>query len=263
MPTEAHPLTRLLVASFLTLLPAPLEAAHSGNTPDAAPAPSAQPKIEPNWEALALKKRDSVHTTPGAVVCIGSSHMANWKTLQAALKPLTIFNLGIGGSKMSHAAELFTPLLVVPAKPRAVILYEGSNDLNAGETPENILGNFQKLHQHLHRALPETRLYVLGIVPSPGKRFERWNAIQATNALIKAECAAHGWIKFLDTTTPLIGADGQPRPECFIPNDPHMTAKGYETWSSVIVPVVVEAEKGFETATAPNLQPEAPNSPTP
>jgi lysophospholipase L1-like esterase len=251
MPTPLPPLPHLLLASLLTLLPAPLEAATSDTTSGAAPPAGAQPKIDPKWETLALKKRDSVHTTPGGIVCIGSSHMANWKTFQTDLKPLTVFNLGIGGSKMSHAAELFIPLLAVPAKPRAVILYEGSNDLNAGETPENILGNFKILHQRLHQALPETRLYVLGIVPSPGKRFERWNDIQATNALLKAECEAHAWIKFLDTTTPLIGADGQPRPECFIPNDPHMTPKGYESWSSVIVPVVVEAEKGFEPAKAP------------
>ncbi len=245
MTIKAHPLA-LLLAPFLVLLPPPLKAAN-----EAGPQASTQPKIEPKWEALALKKRASVQTTPGAIVCIGSSHMGNWKTFQTDLKPLTVFNLGIGGSKMSHAAELFIPLLAVPAKPRAVILYEGSNDLNAGETPENVLENFQKLHQHLHQALPETRLYVLGIVPSPGKRFERWAAIQETNALLKAECEAQPWIKFLDTTTPLLGPDGKPRPECFIPNDPHMTERGYETWTSVIVPVVVAAEKGFEPVKAP------------
>jgi lysophospholipase L1-like esterase len=245
MPKKVRPLT-LLLAPLLLLLPAPLKAAEGSP-----PAVSTQPKVEPKWEALAQKKRASVQTTPGGIVCIGSSHMANWKTLQTDLKPLTVFNLGIGGSKMSHAADLFIPLLAVPAQPRAVLLYEGSNDLNAGETPQSILGNFQKLHRHLHQALPDTRLYVLGTVPSPGKRFERWSAIQETNALLKTECEAHPWIKFLDTTTPLLGPDGNPRPECFIPDDPHMTERGYETWTSVIVPVVVEAEKGFEPVKVP------------
>lgn len=236
----------LVLAPFLFLLPGSLKASNEA----AAPAPT-QLKTESKWEALARKKHASVQTTPGGIVCIGSSHMANWKTFQADLKPLTVFNMGIGGSKMSHAADLFIPLLAVPAKPRAVLLYEGSNDLSAGETPEDILGQFQKLRQHLHEALPETRLYVLGLVPSPGKRFERWADIQKTNALLKAECASQPWMKFLDTTTPLLGPDGQPRAECFIPNDPHMTDRGYETWVSVIVPVVVEAEKSFETAKAP------------
>jgi lysophospholipase L1-like esterase len=177
--------------------------------------------------------------------------MANWKTVRKDLEPLTVFNLGIGGSQMSHAAEIFIPQLAIPSKPRAVLLYEGSNDLNAGDSPRNILVHFQKLHQSLHEALPETRLYVLGIVPSPGKRFERWTAIQEANALLKAECERQPWIKFFDTTTPLIGPDGQPRPECFLPNDPHMTPRGYETWASVIAPVVVAAEKDFEISSSP------------
>jgi lysophospholipase L1-like esterase len=211
----------------------------------------AETKIDPKWEALALKKRAATPTTPGGIVCIGSSHMANWKSIQSDLKPLTVFNLGIGGSKMVHASEIFLPLLALPAKPRAILLYEGSNDLNAGDTPESILEHFKNLHQRLHQELPETRLYVLGIVPSPGKRFERWTAIQETNALLKAECAAQPWMRFLDTTSPLLGSDGRPQPECFIPNDVHMTAVGYETWASVVGPVVVEAEKSFETPSTP------------
>ena len=237
----------LVLLPLLALHPARLQA---GEAP-AGPVKEAPAKTDPKWEAAALKKRAAVSATPGAIVCIGSSHMANWKSFQTDLKPLTVFNLGIGGSKMVHASDIFVPLMVIPAKPRAVILYEGSNDLNAGDSPEAILEHFRNLHDRLHRELPEARLYVLGIVPSPGKRFERWDAIQKTNALLKTECDAQPWMRFLDTTTPLIGSDGLPRPECFIPNDPHMTAKGYESWTSVIAPVVVAAEKSFETPQAP------------
>ncbi len=244
-------LAPFVLAPFLSLLPSPLRAADEAPLSAPAQLKGAPVKIDPKWEALTHKKRTSVQTTPGGIVCIGSSHMANWKTFQTDLKPLTVFNMGIGGSKMSHASELFVPLLAVPAQPRAVILYEGSNDLNAGETPQDILGHFQNLYHHLHKALPEARLYVLGIVPSPGKRFERWPAIQETNALLRKECESRPWMRFLDTTTPLLGPDGQPRQECFLPNDPHMTPRGYETWASVIGPAVLEAEKNFEPTQAP------------
>jgi lysophospholipase L1-like esterase len=149
---------------------------------------------------------------------------------------------------MSHAADLFVPNFVIPFKPRAVILYEGSNDLNANEAPEEIFAHFQRLHQQIHEALPNTRLYVLGIVPSPGKRFQRWDAIKETNALIKEECQANPWIKFIDTTTPLISPKGMPRPECFIENDIHMNEVGYEVWKSVVAPIVVPAETPFEVS---------------
>jgi lysophospholipase L1-like esterase len=177
--------------------------------------------------------------------------MALWKTIQADLAPLHVHNLAIGGSKMVHAAELFVPRLVIPFKPRAVVLYEGSNDLAAKSTPKEVLEQFQKVHQQIHEALPETRLYVLGIVPSPGRRFERWDAIQETNKLLQKACAARPLCTFLDTTSKLLGPNGKPRQECFIPGDIHMTEAGYQAWTSVIAPVVIPAEQKFEPQAKP------------
>lgn len=185
---------------------------------------------------------------PGSVICIGSSHMQFWKSVQADLAPLTVRNFGVGGSRMTHAADLFVDNLVIPFKPRAVILYEGSNDINAGTKPEEVLANFQKLHRKLHAALPEARLYVLSVVPSPGKRFEKIADLRKANALIAQECASQPWMKFIDITEPLIGADGKPRAELFIPGDIHMLPAGYAVWKSVIAPVVVPAEKPYEDA---------------
>lgn len=185
---------------------------------------------------------------PGSVICIGSSHMQFWKSVQADLAPLTVRNFGVGGSRMTHAADLFVDNLVIPFKPRAVILYEGSNDINAGTKPEEVLANFQKLHRRLHAALPEARLYVLSVVPSPGKRFEKIADLRKANALIAQECASQPWMKFIDITEPLIGADGKPRAELFIPGDIHMLPAGYAVWKSVIAPVVVPAEKPYEDA---------------
>lgn len=183
---------------------------------------------------------------PGGIICIGSSHMELWKTVAEDLAPLTVHNYGIGGSRMPQAADHFIENLAIAFKPRAVILYEGSNDLAAGDEPGTVLANFQKLHRKLHAALPATRLYVLGIVPSPGKRFEKIADIRKTNDLLRKECETQPWMKFIDTTTPLIGSDGQPRAECFIPGNIHMLPAGYAVWKSAIAPVIVAAEKAFE-----------------
>jgi len=185
---------------------------------------------------------------PGSVICVGSSHMQLWKGVNEDLAPLTVRNFGIGGSRMTHAADLFVDSLVIPFKPRAVILYEGSNDINAGTKPEEVLVNFQKLHRKLHAALPEARLYVLSVVPSPGKRFEKIADLRKANGLLAQECATQPWMKFIDITEPLIGADGKPRAELFIPGDIHMLPAGYAVWKSVIAPVIVPAEKPYEDA---------------
>ena len=185
---------------------------------------------------------------PGGIICLGSSHMQFWKSVKTDLAPLTVHNYGIGGSRMNQAADHFVDNLAIPFKPRAVILYEGSNDINAGAKPEEVLANFQKLHRKLHAALPEARLYVLSVVPSPGKRFEKITDLRKANALIAQECASQPWMKFIDITEPLIGADGKPRAELFIPGDIHMLPAGYAVWKSVIAPVIVPAEQPYEDA---------------
>jgi len=227
-----------------------LSAAESGA--DALTDKSSPSKVAALYQKiLAAAKKNP--PTPGSIICIGSSQMQNWKTVSADLAPLTVYNYGVGGSRMSHAAELYITNLVIPFNPRAVILYEGSNDIadKTGKTkPETILENFRQLERKLHAALPQARLYVLGLVPSPGKRFELIDDIRKTNALLRQECETQPWMKFLDTTSPLIGTDGVPKAECFIPGNIHMTAAGYEVWKSVIAPVIVPAEKRFESAAA-------------
>mgnify|MGYP003915282687 CR=1 FL=1 len=184
--------------------------------------------------------------SPGGIICLGSSHMQLWKGVKEDLAPLIVHNYGIGGSRMNQAADHFVENLAIPFKPRAVILYEGSNDINAGAKPEEVLANFRRLYGKLHAALPQARLYVLSVVPSPGKRFLKIAELRETNKLLAKECATQPWMKFIDITEPLIGADGQPREELFRPGDIHMLPAGYAVWKSVIAPVIVPAEKNFE-----------------
>ena len=234
--------TKLLFLLFSVLAFFTAAAESTTNTlTDKSPPAAIMTKYE---KVLAAARKDP--PAPGGIICIGSSHMELWKTAADDLTPLTVHNYGIGGSRMQQAADLYIDTLAIAFQPRAVILYEGSNDIAAGSKPADVLANFQKLHRKLHAALPETRLYVLGIVPSPGKRFERIADMRATDELLRKECETQAWMKFIDTTTPLIGADGQPKAECFIPGNIHMLPAGYAVWKSVIAPVVVPAEKPFE-----------------
>ena len=202
-------------------------------------------KTRLKYEAV-LKAAQQTPPAPGSVICIGSSHMELWKTVAADLAPLRVHNHGVGGSKMSQAAELYIENLAIQFKPRAVILYEGSNDVAGDVAPETILEHFKTLHTRLHSALPDARLYVLSIVPSPGKRFEKIDVIRKTNGLLRKECESQPWIKFIDITEPLIGADGVPIHACFIPGNIHMTPAGYEVWKTAIAPVILPIEKPFE-----------------
>ncbi len=191
-----------------------------------------------DWPALVAQRTGNQPVKPGAVICIGSSHMENWKSVAHDLAPLAIHNFGVGGSTMRDAADDFIPNLALPYKPRAVLLYEGSNDIEGGVKPAEVLGSFRKICGET----PGIRIYVLGIVPSPGKRFEKWQEIKETNALLKDECATDPRLQFIDTTSPLISAEGAPKTDCFIKGDIHMNASGYKVWAEVIAPVLLKTE---------------------
>ena len=240
-------LSMKLLFSFLFCAALASSASAAENAANALTDKSSTSKVLAKYEKILADARKDPPAL-GSVICIGSSHMEFWKTVATDLAPLTVQNYGVGGSRMTQAADLFIDNLAIAFKPRAVILYEGSNDISAGGQPEDVLASFQKLHRKLHTALPETRLYVLGLVPSPGKRFEKIGEVRKTNDLLRKECETAGWMKFIDTTSPLIGADGQPKAECFIPGNIHMLPAGYAIWKSVIAPVVVPAELPFEKA---------------
>jgi hypothetical protein len=90
-------------------------------------------KVMAKYEKVLVAARKDT-PAPGGIICIGSSHMELWYTVKADLAPLTVHNYGVGGSRMSQAAELFIDNLAIAFKPRAVVLYEGSNDIAGGRS---------------------------------------------------------------------------------------------------------------------------------
>ncbi len=205
----------------------------------------AQVTDKQDWNSF-VKNRIGGSLEESGIICIGSSHMELWKTVEKDLDSLIIYNLGIGGTTMKDATDKFAENLVIPYKPRAVILYEGSNDIASGVTPTEILIQFVEFYTKIHQALPCTRIYILGMVPSPGERFYKWELLKKTNELISRACSINKLLTFIDTSSGLINDEGKPRMECFIPGDIHMTELGYDVWKKKVAPVVVKIEKLFE-----------------
>ena len=59
--------------------------------------------------------------------------------------------------------------LVMPYKPRAVVIYEGDNDTNNGVSPENIAGQLKEIISKIHAELPSTACMCSGEAESgPG-----------------------------------------------------------------------------------------------
>ena len=77
----------------------------------------------------------------GAVVATGSSSISGWNNrIHADLAPLTIIPRGFGSSTM-YDLLYFADKIVLPYKPRAILIYEGDNDISWGSRPKIFAGH--------------------------------------------------------------------------------------------------------------------------
>ena len=181
----------------------------------------------------------------GAVVATGSSSMRGWHgRIADDLAPLTIIPRGFGGSNM-HDVRHFLDELVLRHEPRAVLLYEGDNDVAAGLSPEQILAEFEAIDAAVAERLPETRIYILAVKPSIA-RWQLWPTMVTTNDLLKARADSDPRLTFIDIATPMLGGDGKPLAEIFVADMLHMNGLGYDIWRDAVRPVLVEAERAYE-----------------
>lgn len=238
MPRNRPLLTLFVAAGFLAglVFASPLRAAEGKEY--------GAPKFEA--EIRKFEAMDRTNLPPaGAIVCTGSSSMRMWHpTIAKDLVPLTVIPRGFGGSTM-HDLLAYADRIILPYKPRAVVIYEGDNDTAQGIAPAKIAATFGELVAKIHGALPEARLYVLAIKPSI-KRWNMWPRMLQANRLIAEQCAKDKRLTFVDVGAPMLGEDGQPRKDLFKPDDLHMTEKGYAIWRDTLRPVLLKTEAPFE-----------------
>ena len=174
---------------------------------------------------------------PGGVLFVGSSSIRLWDSLQKDFAALpVVINRGFGGSKLSDCVR-HLDRLVVPYRPRLVLVYAGDNDLAAGRTPEDILARFKAFATGVHANLPAARIAFISIKPSPA-RAHLIPDIRRANALVHDYAATVANTEFIDVFTPMLTSDGGPRPELFRPDALHLNAGGYELWRALIAPYV-------------------------
>lgn len=196
-------------------------------------APAAPEKWAPSIEAFA--RADAAHPpAPGGVVFVGSSSIVKWKTLARDFPGVPVINRGFGGSELADSVY-YADRIVLPYKPRLVVVYAGENDLSQGAKPEAVAASFSTLCAKVHAALPQTRIVFIGLKPSPSRWKLREAMIQA-NTLIAAQCAQDERLGFVDVFGPMLDANGQPRSELFLDDKLHLNAAGYELWTRLVAP---------------------------
>jgi lysophospholipase L1-like esterase len=203
-----------------------------------APAVSAQ-----GWEPAIrdFEDQDKVRAPkPGCIVFAGSSSFRFWDTLISDMKPLDVINRGFGGSEFSDLDQ-YANRIVIAYHPRAVVVYEGDNDLAEGspKTPDMVASDFRKFVQTVHGALPDTWIYILAIKPSK-LRWNQWPQMKAANKLMQEYAATQQRVQYIDIATPMFDANGNLPRDMFKADGLHPTAKLYAMWTAIIKPILLQ-----------------------
>jgi lysophospholipase L1-like esterase len=192
-------------------------------------------RFEPEIQAFEAQDRASPPPS-GGIVFVGSSSIKNWTEVSSDFPSLPILNRGFGGSTLADVLYYFDRV-VLPYRPRLIVLYAGDNDVAMGRTPDRVVSDFRLFMKQLRSRLPETRIVYLSIKPSPSRR-PYLQAAREINKRIRTEIARDRLATYIDVFTPMLGPEGQPRPELFGSDSLHMTRAGYQLWRSLLEPLL-------------------------
>jgi lysophospholipase L1-like esterase len=200
--------------------------------------PSTVSAVPASWakEIDLLTSTDATNPPPtGGVVFVGSSSIRLWTTLAEDFPDIPTINRGFGGSELADSVFYFDRL-VLPYKPRLVVLFAGTNDIWAGKPPETVAADFRAFRAKLHAALQDTRLIFLSLTLSPS-RARVHEQMRTANRLIAADCAADPRCIFVDINTPMLASGGTaPRSDLFVQDRLHLNRDGYAIWTKVLSP---------------------------
>lgn len=201
---------------------------------DPPPAPRFAKQIE------AYIKQDETNPPPqGGILFVGSSIFRLWKNLPQQMAPLPVFNRAFGGSRTDEVL-FYMDKIVLPYRPKIIVYYCGSNDINVNAQPEHIATRFKQFAERVRAVLPQTRIYFVSINRAPQK-VDKWKQVDDTNALIRNYCNAVLGMGYIDVNRVLFDKYRQPRMDLYLPDRLHFVDKAYELFTPIIKPVITQA----------------------
>ena len=208
------------------------------------PQAAVPPPVRWENEIAAFEKADREQPpAPGGVVFLGSSNIRMWNTLDGDFPGLNVINRGVGGANLAELAVV-AHRLVPTAKPRAVVVSAGSNDIAAGATAESVRDAFALLVTNLRAELPDVKIAFLAMLPSESRweqRDRQREANEAVRDFIAARVAAEGdaaGMVYIDANAAVLGPDDLPAVECFLDDKLHPSTIGNARRAAIIRPLL-------------------------
>lgn len=187
-------------------------------------------------EIQAFEKQDKQSPPPAQpILFTGSSSVRLWPNLQQYFPDKVVLNRGFGGSELSDV-RFFADRVILPYKPKQIVLYAGENDIATGKlSAQQTYDNFVDLFQYVRQKLPNVPFVYIAIKLSPSRR-QYWPIVNEANKLISQFLAKQSDATFVDIRPSMLGSNKQPLPALFKSDSLHMTDAGYQRWAPVLQP---------------------------
>ncbi|MBL7702523.1 MAG: G-D-S-L family lipolytic protein [Ferruginibacter sp.] len=192
-------------------------------------------------EIAEFKKQDSI-SFPAAksILFVGSSSFRMWKDVQDYFPGYTIINRGFGGSSFPDVIR-YADEIIIPYKPRQIVIYCGENDFAGNEKlePEEVAERFKTLFGVIRKKYKKVPIGYVSMKPSPSRK-HLMAKFDAANTLIKQFLETRKRTDYIDVYHAMLTEGGSPMPDIFLEDNLHMNAKGYRIWQKIIEPYLIK-----------------------
>ena len=186
----------------------------------------------------------------GAVLWVGGSNARRWKDVNDHFPERQVINRGFGGARLSDIVH-FVDRIILPYKPKTLLVNAGGNDLAGGKSPEQICETARALIVKVRKSLPNTRICFNGLPSTRPKAVD-------LHKLLAELARSEENIVFIDLAPAFTDDDGK-RLEFFVKDGIHFNDKGYAVLAKLLsgkLPSLLSAQTSNGAKTGEELKAE-------
>ena len=157
-------------------------------------------RFYPETDRLRNTSKNNQKAYEGTIAA-GSSIIKLWRNISSDLDGYSAVNHGFGGSRTWEMLH-FAKKLVVDFRPKVVLVYCGSNDINAGEEAEPIAKRLEVFMTYITECLPGVQIVFMTINKAPQK-YSRWHIVDKANELVQKLIKARDNWHYVDVNSPM------------------------------------------------------------
>jgi len=206
---------------------------------------SVVPVRQPDWWLQRHESmNDRVKQGNGDLIFVGDSITHGWENEGKGIwekyyAKRNAVNLGIGGDQTQHVLWRLDRGNIDGISPKLAVVMIGTNNANAGQTPEDVNAGVKAIVERLRGKLPQTKVLLLGIFPRGEDDSDHVRQVNMKANELIAKLADDKMIFYLDIGDKFLGPDRKLSRD-IMPDLLHLSPKGYAIEAESIEPIVAK-----------------------